>query len=159
MFFALAVNQDSCLFSQSDIWSSCWCIFSGVSGLWGGGKGDSDTAVAAEWNQWWMTCQTRPRCLLRRLYWQAHFSNLTVWISRANPRSCWLQMLYVNITLVIAHLSTSHLKAGFCSRIKKQNLLSEETFFSTSLENGSVYFTEPCHKEVVQSHFVTILVI
>lgn len=69
---------------------------------------DSDTAVAAEWNQWWMTCQNGPRCLHRRLYWQAQLSHLTFSISRANHRSCWPQMWHMNIAPVIAHLSTSH---------------------------------------------------
>lgn len=118
---ALSVKQDGCLVSQRDIWSSCWCVLSGVSGLW---EGDSDTAVAAEWNQWWMTCQNGPRCLPRRLCWQAQLSRLTFSISRANRGSCWPQMWHVNIAPVIAHLSTSHSqRAGFRSLIIEWNLL------------------------------------
>lgn len=114
------MKQDGCLLSQRDIWSSCWCVLSGVSGLW---EEDSDTAAAAEWNQWWMACQNGPRCRPRRLCWQAQLSHLAFSISRANRGSCWPQMWHVNIAPVIAHLSTSHSqRARFHSPVIERKL-------------------------------------
>lgn len=107
MSSALSVKLDGCLLSRSDIWSSCWCVLSRVSGL---REGDGDTAVAAEWNRWWMTCQNEPCRLHRRLYWQPQLLHLPFSISKANRGSCRPQMGHVNIAPVIAHLSTSHLK-------------------------------------------------
>lgn len=101
----LSVKQAGCLWFSGDIWSSCWCVLSGVSSMW---EGDSDTAVAAEWNQWWMTCQNGPCWLSRRLYWQAQLLHLKFSISWANRGSCRPQMWHVKIRSVIAHLSMSH---------------------------------------------------
>lgn len=72
-------------------------------------SGDSDTAAAAEWNQWWMTCQKGPHCLAWRLYWQAHLSHLAFGINGANPRSSEPWMGCMNIAPLIAHLSPSDL--------------------------------------------------
>lgn len=119
-FCPLSTKQAASLLSQRYL-INLLRVLSGVSVLW---ERSSDTAVAAKWNQWWMTCQNGPRRLPRRLCWQPQLSHLTFGISRANRGSCWPQMWHMNIAPVIAHLSLSlSQRTHFRSHIIKWNLL------------------------------------